>query len=169
MYSGRAAGSHYSHKGGGSDILCLPDDPEYSDYAPGVQGHSSIYGVDYWPHKGQPLYDVQQHNMPCAVCSGNRSKVLMIPAKMSCSPGWQREYYGYLMGPHTTGNYRAAFICVDKDPERVPGQYHDNPKSNDPHHVEAMCDGLSCPPYDQEKEVTCVVCTEKLKRKKTRT
>ena len=42
-YSGRAAGSHAFHKGGGSDILCMPDDPEYSDYAPGVQGTSSIW------------------------------------------------------------------------------------------------------------------------------
>ena len=159
VYSGRAAGSHYSHKGGGSDILCLPDDPEYSDYAPGVQGSSSIYGVEFHLHAQQPLYDAHHHNMPCAVCCGNRSKVLMIPAKMSCPPGWQREYYGYLMGPHTIYNYRAAFICVDNDPERVQGQYHNNPKSNDPHHVEAMCDGLACPPYDQEKEVTCVVCT----------
>ena len=158
MYSGRAAGSHYSHKGGGSDILCLPDDPEYSDYAPG-QGVSSIYGVEYWPYEGQPLRHVHLHNMPCAVCSGNRSKVLMIPAKISCPPDWQREYYGYLMGPHTTANYRAAFICVDKDPERVPGQAHRNGHASHPHHVEAKCDGLSCPPYDQEKEVTCVVCT----------
>ena len=26
------------------------------------------------------------------------------------------------MGPQTTNNYLAAFTCVDKDPERVPGQ-----------------------------------------------
>ena len=159
VYSGRAAGSHWGHKGGGSDILCLPDDPEYSDYAPGVQGRSSIYGVEFYTYNIASFSDAHHQNMPCAVCSGNRSKILMLPAKMSCPPGWQREYYGYLMGPHTTGDYRAAFICVDKDPDHVQGQYHNNPKSNNPHHVEAMCDGLACPPYDQEKEVTCVVCT----------
>ena len=39
-----------------------------------------VYGTEYWPHSGQPLTSVQQCNMPCAVCSGNRSRVLMIPA-----------------------------------------------------------------------------------------
>ena len=160
VYEGRAAGSRYNAKGGGSDILCMPNDPEYDDYAPGVQGASPIYGVEYLPTTEQPLHDVRYHNMPCAVCCGNRSKVLMIPAKMTCPPQWQKEYAGYLMGPHPTTNYRAAFICVDKDPETVPGQFQNNPLSNDPHHVEASCDGLSCPPYDEEKEVTCVVCTE---------
>ncbi len=26
-------------------------------------------------------------------------------------------------------------------------------------HVEAECGGMQCPPYDPEKELTCVVCT----------
>ena len=160
VYEGRAAGSHAFHKGGGSDMLCMPNNPEYSEYSPGVQSTSPIYGAEYWPHKGQPLYDVLQNNIPCAVCCGLRSVVLMIPAKMTCPPGWEKEYDGYLMGPHSTSNYRAAFVCVDKEPETVPGQYHNNPRSNNPHHVEASCDGLLCPPYDEEKEITCVVCTK---------
>ena len=159
VYEGRAVGSHHHHKGGGSDILCMPEDPEYLAYAPGVQGHSLIYGAEYWSHPGQPLESVHQHNMPCAVCCGNRSKVLMIPAKVNCPLQWQREYYGYLMAPHSLYNYRASFICVDKDPELVPGEAGNVDGSNDPHHVEATCDGLLCPPYDPQKELTCVVCT----------
>ena len=159
VYEGRAAGSHHGHKGGGSDILCMPEDPEYLNYAPGTQTISHLYGVDYAINNGQPLDSVRLHNMPCAVCCGNRSKVLMIPAKVNCPPQWQREYYGYLLGPSSLHNYRASFICVDKDPEVVPGQAHNNPFSNDPHHVEATCDGLPCPPYDPQKELTCVVCT----------
>ena len=107
---GRAAGTTYFVKGGGSDILCMPNDPEYDDYAAGVQGYSSITGVEYFPYGG-PLNTVQSDNMPCAVCRGIRSKVLMIPAKMTCPPQWQKEYAGYLMAPHATGNYRAAFMC----------------------------------------------------------
>ena len=158
VYEGRATGSHNGHKGGGSDILCMPEDPEYLAYAPGVQGHSRIYGAEYFSRPGQPLGSVFVHNIPCAVCSGTKTRVLMIPAKVNCPPQWQREYYGYLMAPHSTGNYRASFICVDKDPEVVPGEAG-NEASNDPHHVEATCDGLLCPPYDPQKELTCVVCT----------
>ena len=29
VYAGRAAGSHYAHKGGGANYLCLPNDPSY--------------------------------------------------------------------------------------------------------------------------------------------
>ena len=159
VYKGRAAGSYYGHKGGGSDILCMPDDPEYLNYAPGVQNTSPLYGCEYLPYSAQPLRSVYHHNMPCVVCSGNRSKLLMIPAKINCPPQWQREYFGYLMAPHGTANYRSAFQCVDKDPEKVPGEAGNLHLSNDPHHVEATCNGLLCPPYDPQKELTCVVCT----------
>ena len=159
VYKGRAAGSSYGHKGGGSDILCMPDDPEYLNYGPGIQNTSPLYGCEYWPNSPQPLLNVYQHNMPCAVCSGNRSKLLMIPAKINCPPQWQREYFGYLMAAHGTLNYRSAFQCVDKDPKKVPGEAGNTYSSNNPHHVEATCNGLLCPPYDPQKELTCVVCT----------
>ena len=82
----------------------------------------------------------------------------MIPAKVNCPPQWQREYYGYLMAPHSTNDYRASFICVDKDPEVVCDEAGDTGVGSN-NHVEATCDGLLCPPYDPEKELTCVVCT----------
>ena len=28
------------------------------------------------------------------------------------------------------------------------------------YHTEAGCNGLSCPPYDPEKELACAVCTK---------
>ena len=158
VYEGRAVGSHNAHKGGGSDILCMPEDPEYLAYAPGVQGDSTIFGAEYWSHPEQPLGYVRHENIPCAVCCGNRSKVLMIPAKVNCPPQWQREYYGYLMAP-ANGNYAASFTCVDNDPEAVPGERGNVGGSSDHRHVEATCDGISCPPYDPQKELTCVVCT----------
>ena len=42
VYSGRAGGTHYNHHGGAADLLCLPDDPEYSRYGSGVQGFSLL-------------------------------------------------------------------------------------------------------------------------------
>ena len=137
---------------------CLTFQSMRATYAPGVQGKSYIYGVELHPHGG-PFASVRQQNMPCAVCSGTKTRVLMIPARVSCPPQWQREYSGYLMAPHSTSNYRNSFMCVDKHPEVVPGQEGDTDGSNDPHHVEATCEGLPCPPYNPEKELTCVICT----------
>ena len=46
--------------------------------------------------------------------------------------------------------------CVDIDPESVAGlNAHSLPTAL----VEPLCNGLSCAPYDDEKELTCVVCT----------
>ena len=158
VYHGRAAGSRHNMKGGGS---CMPEDPEYRNFAAGVQGHSPIYGVEFWSYSGlsgETFQGAHLHNMPCAVCSGDRSRVLMIPAKVTCPTQWQREYYGYLMAPFT-GNNRASFTCVDIDPELVPGEAGNANWSNDAFFVEATCDGFLCPPYNPQKELTCVVCT----------
>ena len=67
VYKGRAVGSRSNHQGGGSDILCMPEDPEYLAYAPGVQGHSVIYGAEYWSRPGEPLGSVNQHKAMCSV------------------------------------------------------------------------------------------------------
>ena len=158
VYDGIAAGSLTAHKSGGTEILCMPHIPEYESYAPGVQRKSYIYGVELHPHGG-PFASVRQQNMPCAVCSGTKTRVLMIPARVSCPPQWQREYSGYLMAPHSTSNYRNSFMCVDKHPDVIPWQEGDTNGSNDPHHVEATCEGLPCPPYNPEKELTSVICT----------
>ena len=44
LYSGLTGGSYYSHKGGGSNYLCMPKNPQYSTYAPGTTDYSYIYG-----------------------------------------------------------------------------------------------------------------------------
>ena len=81
----------------------------------------------------------------------------MIPAKTTCPSGWTREYYGYLLS-EDVAQHCSTFTCVDVAQEGVPGSRGHYPAS-DLWHVEAHCSGLQCPPYDPEKELTCVVCT----------
>ena len=47
VYAGRAGGSWFRHTGGGVNYLCMPNDPDYLQYSPGVQGHSPVYGAEY--------------------------------------------------------------------------------------------------------------------------
>ena len=98
------------------------------------------------------------HKVPCAVCfAATRDTILMIPAKLTCPTNWTLEYTGYLMTEHYT-HRRSTYECVDKDAESVPGL----DGSSDIaflYHVEPICGGLSCPPYDAQKELTCVVCS----------
>ena len=159
LYSGRAAGNRYTHQGGGANHLCMPDDPEHLQYGDGVNGHSYLFGMEYQPHSPQPLRHVYHHNVPCAVCYiATRDTVVMIPANLHCPTHWTVEYTGYLMTEHH-GHHRSTYECVDKDPESVPDL---NAWSGDTalfYHVEPNCAGLSCPPYDAQKELTCVVCS----------
>ena len=68
VYTGRAAGSHWSHSGGGANYLCLPDNPNYLRYTNGGQnGRAYLYGAEYEGWDSAPLSAVHNHNVPCAV------------------------------------------------------------------------------------------------------
>ena len=164
LYAGRAAGSHYSEKGGGANYICLPEQPQYSTYTAGTQaGRAFLYGTEYETYlrnNSGPLRLVHDHNVPCAVCyASTRETVVMIPARLSCPSSWTREYYGYLMA-NWYGHRRTMFECVDRNPQSIPGSIA-NINGAYFYHVEAKCNvGIPCPPYDTQKEVTCVVCTK---------
>ena len=143
----------------------LPEQPEYSTYTAGVQsGRAYLYGAEYQTGIGGdigPLRSFHDHNVPCAVCyASTRETVVMIPAQITCPSSWTREYYGYLMAEHhSIHHHRSTFECVDQSPQSVPGS-HANTNGALFYHVEVKCNGIPCPPYDAQKEVTCVVCTK---------
>ena len=160
LYAGRAAGTHYNYQGGGANYLCLPHIPEYLDYQSGDYSHSYLYGTEYHMagSNGPLSSDFFNHNAPCAVCYATRAAVLALPAIISCPATWTREYYGYLITSFRN-HHRTTFECLDKDPESIPGSAG-NADGVLFHMVEATCTGIPCPPYDTQKELTCVVCTK---------
>ena len=163
LYAGRAAGSSHGAQGGGANYICLPEQPQYSTYTAGAQGgRAFLYGAEYQTAglDNGPLNSFHDHNIPCAVCyTSTRETVVMIPARLSCPSSWTREYYGYLMA-NWYGHRRTMFECVDRNPESVPGSIA-NTNGALFYHVEVKCRvGIPCPPYDTQKEVTCVVCTK---------
>ena len=160
LYSGRAGGSMKDHQGAGANYLCMPNDPDHMQYDSGVQGRSTIYGVEYRPHSSQPLISSRGHNVPCALCyTATRDTIVMIPAKIYCPSKWTVEYTGYLMTSNIA-NFRSTHECIDKDPESVPGLNAEINEMSTLLHVEPVCTGsFSCPPYDAGKELTCVVCS----------
>ena len=160
VYTGRAAGSHYSHSGGGGNYQCVTEEPENFDFGPGTVDHSYIYGAEYEMYGNVPAASLPLHqqDVPCAVCYvAPRETVLMIPGRYTCPPDWTREYFGYLMAAHHK-HHRTTFECMDNEPEAVPGG-HANHNGALFYHVEPRCGSLPCPPYDQQKEMTCAVCS----------
>ena len=165
VYSGRAGGSSWRKTGGATNYLCMPDNPDYLQFASAIQGPSYVYGVEYEPSGGQPLNvqpNVHAHNVPCAVCMAvSRCSLLMIPAKTQCPTNWTTEYVGYLMSNKQQHGLPTEYECVDKDADSVPGLNAAGWSEGSGLfvHVEASCNGMACPPYEAGKELTCVVCT----------
>ena len=158
VYAGRAGGTQHGDKGGAANYLCMPNNPDYLRYSPGVQGHNYVYGTEYQT-SGRPLSAVTDHNVPCAVCyASTRAAVTMIPAKTRCPSTWTLEYSGYLMSQHTS-YHNTMYECVDKNPDTIPGSASSTDGAQF-YHVEANCNGMACPPYNPQKELTCAVCTK---------
>ena len=157
VYAGRAGGSHYS-QGGGGNPQCLPLDPNFYRTVSGAQSWGFMYGAEYQETNGL-VANTYDTDVPCAVCYvPTRNVLYMIPAKYTCPSGWTREYFGYLMSERHS-HYRSQFSCVDYSLTSVTGSSH----SLDGFlffTVEGVCGTLPCPPYNQNKELSCAVCTK---------
>ena len=163
VYTGRAAGTQHNHQGGGGNYQCVTEQPENFDYGVGTQTASYMYGAEYQINEGtvpSSMSNLHDHDVPCAVCyCSTRVAILMIPGRYTCPQSWTREYYhnGYPMAEHYS-HHRSTFECVDAAPETVTGGQA-NQNGAVFYHVEPRCGSLPCPPYEEEKEMTCAVCT----------
>ncbi|XP_076812670.1 uncharacterized protein LOC143459406 [Clavelina lepadiformis] len=170
VYEGVAAGSHYSHYGGGTQLLCLDHNITYREgtYVNGNQGSSYIYGVEYrdgaW---ADGLFDLslieegnfRNHDVPCAVCIGyGRVNQLMIPGRDSCPAIWTKEYTGYIMASAHGHKHSTEYLCVDDRPQVVPGSGGDQGGVL-LYLAETQCPSLQCEPFVLGREIKCVVCT----------
>ena len=160
IYNGITAGSHHGHTGGGSNYICMVKEPRYHPGA-GPAGGSYIYGTEY-ETAGKGLNSLDQDNVPCAACHvTTRSAQLMIPGTDQCPGGWTSEYTGWLMSERYNHKGRTMFVCVDKDAEALPGLGADNSVVALLYHASVSCNnGIPCPPYENVKDLACVVCTK---------
>ncbi|XP_060567425.1 short-chain collagen C4-like [Ruditapes philippinarum] len=158
VYDGYVAGGHYTHKGSGSNYMCLPKDPTWSQYIDGFQSADRIYGAEY--HTGDYPYWKHLHyqDVPCAVCRIPRNNVLMIPGRSVCYKGYVLEYSGYLMAGHFSHAGSSEYVCVDEKPEALEAG---NGAKDEKYFffVQAACGVLKCPPYENTRELTCAVCS----------
>ena len=174
LLKGYAAGPHYNKGGGGSNLLCLPENPQWKNYIAGRQPYiGGIGGIEYklWNSGGYRNNIFSESNnggnpllynpAPCAVCYvGGRSTILMIPARTQCPDGWTTEYAGYLAsdGAHDDGRKRSSYVCWDEAPEVAVGATSQNQALIYP--VEVLCGTLPCSLYPAGKELTCIVCSK---------
>ena len=163
VYEGRAASGSYYYYGGAADFVCLISQGKYHSASTTTNsGRAYMYGTEYEILANQALTsDRDDENVPCAVCEVmTRSKHLMIPGTYECPKGWTTEYFGWLMTSANSNYGSSTFVCVDFNAEKVPGEAANNDGAL-LYHVQVDCEyGIQCPPYDQKREVSCVVCTK---------
>ena len=158
LYSGRAGGGHYSHIGGFYEYVCMPNNPDYGRTPVAGSGHAFIYGSEY--ERPQWMSALNNQNVPCAVCHvPNRASKMLLPGKIQCPTSWTREYEGYLMTERYSHQRNAEYVCVDGESEAVPGLAADNNGALLEHTV-VVCGGISCPPYNKGRVLTCAICTK---------
>lgn len=168
--TGVAAGPHYTHSGGGSNLLCLPLTPQWGNFTSSFEGASTIYGVEYElsNYKKTPKhglfapkpYSLHDQNVPCAVCeTKEHTSVMMIPGRKECLGKWESQYSGYLMTEHYKNVGRTEYICVDKEAEAGNAGFR-NQNGALLFHVQGIAGSLPSPPYLKNGELTCVVCSK---------
>ncbi|VDI27207.1 Hypothetical predicted protein [Mytilus galloprovincialis] len=161
IYTGQVGGNAYSHKGGGVNYLCLPNDPEIGQHQP--YDNDQVYGGEYelGSSRKPSGWSESMHNkeVPCSVCYKQRhSAVLIIPGRKTCYKGWNSEYHGYLMSDHY-GHYKKDYACVDINAEPLDNKNGDENGALF-YPIRTNCGSLRCPPYTNEADVLCVVCTK---------
>ena len=161
VYAGRAGGTSYASQGGAAEKICLPNDPDYiSGTSQGASFPSVVEGAEYQMRSGPiAIQNVQDYNVPCAVCYvPTRATTIMVPAKTVCPSSWTREYYGYLTTEHDSHG-RSSYTCLDISPEVVPGS-SSNLDGALFYYTVTNCNGLSCPPFVNNRTLSCAVCTK---------
>jgi hypothetical protein len=152
VYSGVVGGKHYSQSGGGSDYLCLTMSPVFSGHTAGSD-HGYLYGAEY------ETFDAHmESDAVCAVCRSRHPTTIMIPGTNVCTTGWTKQYDGYLVGERDVHQRSPNFICVDTAMEERPGTA-ENRDGALLYLTVTQCGSLPCGPYENNRVVTCVVCS----------
>ena len=173
LISGYATRHHYRHGGGGSNILCLPEEPQWRNHTTGNPASGWLYGTAYALRGGHATFfstvntggRLLHHTpVPCAVCYvSQRSASVMIPAATGCPVGWTPEYGGYLMSGHSYDDNKqnprhpTTYICVDQAPEIARGVYQAQSWLL---FVKVGCGILPCSHFPNGWELACIVCTK---------
>ncbi|KAH3805667.1 uncharacterized protein LOC127835503 [Dreissena polymorpha] len=163
------AGSYYHNFNAtaGGNYLCLSSSPQW-DYSTTTEDNNvAITGVEYRfsPHQESDLASFLGQNLngiqaPCAVCHLPLATFLMIPGRTDCYAGWTKEYSGYVVTGYIGVPHSSEYVCLDRRPDSIVGTGN-REGNNMMYFVEAHCQsGLECPPYENGRELACVICSK---------
>ncbi|XP_052084163.1 short-chain collagen C4-like isoform X2 [Mytilus californianus] len=164
IYSGQVGGGHYAHTGASVNYVCLPNDPDVAQPLKPHCDYDLIYGAEYQIGAyNQPQgmrSGIENRDAACAAClAKGKTASIIIPGRETCYKGWTKEYSGILMAGKYDHSASSEYACVDNDAEAISGDSKDE-NGILFYPVKTVCGSLKCPPYKQDTEVLCVVCSK---------
>lgn len=161
---GYAGGSFYNDNGAASEYVCLPSDPQWGQFAEQPDTYiQHMFGAEYESNAGHSPFGPNSHNedVPCAVCRARSfSSSIMIPARTHCYTGWTEAFRGTLASGYYDHRAASEFVCVDEHTQALPGGANRNDDGKLFVGVKAYCGSLRCPPYQENRFLSCVVCMQ---------
>lgn len=171
IYEGHAAGAHHLHGGGGTNTLCLHEDPQFNVVFPDYATYSTkVHGVEYkmsasenyvFSMNNSDGHPLTNYPAPCAACHvSSRTAILMIPARINCPEGWTEEYRGYVVAESSVDKdrHRGEYLCWDEAPEYTKGAAAQDQGLI--YTVELASGTLPSSIFIDGIELTCVVCSK---------
>ncbi|XP_069109446.1 short-chain collagen C4-like [Argopecten irradians] len=159
VYSGYAGGSWYDASGAAANALCMPPDPSWGPHMNATLTYPSyLYGAEY---DEKAVFGMTDYNedVPCAVCRNSAHSIInMVPGRTTCYPGWTEAYGGLLTSGYPKSHSANEFLCMDGNPQAIVGGGNTNDNGRLFYAVLAQCGSLPCPPYVNNKVLSCVVC-----------
>jgi len=172
IYTGYMVTEYYSATGGGRNMLCVTDHPEWgrvNNNGAGKVWGTGLHGVQYWfgagytnnapfSYENYNNQDIYQHTAPCVMCYTSRVDVAMIPGLLHCPGDLTTEYSGYIVA-NDYRNQASEFICLDQAPEvAASGGFASTEGLLCI--AEFGCGALPCPnPFVQWNQASCAVCS----------
>ncbi|OWF51112.1 Chromosome partition protein Smc [Mizuhopecten yessoensis] len=163
VYSGYAGGTWYAHTGAAANHVCLPRDPVWGPYKNmhNTDYTALMYGAEYNADNTATPFGLNSHDeeVPCAVCRYTSFvSSVMIPARTTCYSGWTKAYSGSLAAGYFIQTAASEYVCVDEHAQLLDRGADTNDDGTLFLAVKAQCGSLRCPPYEQDKYLSCVVC-----------
>jgi len=115
-----------------------------------------MYGGEYEYNFG----GITNQDTPYSVClNKNAHSSIMIPGRNGCYNGWNLEYRGVLVSGDYGHKAASTYICLHEQPEIVDGGAADQ-NGKLLYTVVGKYGSLQCPPYKNDHEITCAVCSK---------
>ena len=92
------------------------------------------------------------------MCETSRPATFTRIGRNTCPPGFEVQQRGYLYS-NIYNKKKGEFVCINIDRETYGSRSSSNDNAGRLYRVETQCGSLPCPPFTEDREIVCTVCS----------